>query len=403
MDWRPILVGAAAERALRVVDEIAVELAACEAEQPGLASGAAGLALFFACYGDVTGDERAYDRATALLEHASGMLTQKRVGPSLADGIAGIGWTIEHLSGDPDSQDDANRGVELALAELVQTQTWNGLYDLISGAAGFSIFALERVPRPGARRLMALVVEHLERTAVVHDGRCTWHTPARSLPEWQARMAPQGYYNLGLAHGVPALVAILAKAAAAGIDVERARALVDDAVEWLLAHRIEHPRGRFTSWLAGTDDDRMPARTAWCYGDPGVACALLTAGRALHVTRWQEAAIDLMRGVAARAEDCVFQDAALCHGAFGVALALARFYHATDDDTFRRAANVLFERGMAMRRPDESIAGFAAYDGPNATYVRDPGFLTGAAGIGLALLAFASDQEPSWDRVLLFT
>ena len=31
----------------------------------------------------------------------------------------------------------------------------------------------------------------------------------------------------------------------------------------------------------------------------------------------------------------------------------------------------------------------------------DPGFLNGAAGIGLVLLAAASPLEPEWDRVLL--
>jgi lantibiotic biosynthesis protein len=35
------------------------------------------------------------------------------------------------------------------------------------------------------------------------------------------------------------------------------------------------------------------------------------------------------------------------------------------------------------------------------TWTGDPGFLTGAAGIGLALLAAVSPVEPEWDRLLL--
>jgi hypothetical protein len=31
----------------------------------------------------------------------------------------------------------------------------------------------------------------------------------------------------------------------------------------------------------------------------------------------------------------------------------------------------------------------------------DPGFLTGAAGVGLALLAATTPVEPAWDRLLL--
>jgi hypothetical protein len=33
--------------------------------------------------------------------------------------------------------------------------------------------------------------------------------------------------------------------------------------------------------------------------------------------------------------------------------------------------------------------------------VADPGILTGAAGVALALLAAATPIEPSWDRMLL--
>jgi len=33
----------------------------------------------------------------------------------------------------------------------------------------------------------------------------------------------------------------------------------------------------------------------------------------------------------------------------------------------------------------------------------DAGFLTGAAGVGLALLAATGDREPTWDRFLLLS
>jgi hypothetical protein len=33
----------------------------------------------------------------------------------------------------------------------------------------------------------------------------------------------------------------------------------------------------------------------------------------------------------------------------------------------------------------------------------DPGFIQGAAGVGLALLAAATGIEPAWDRVMLIS
>jgi hypothetical protein len=35
------------------------------------------------------------------------------------------------------------------------------------------------------------------------------------------------------------------------------------------------------------------------------------------------------------------------------------------------------------------------------TWIADPGLLTGASGIALALLAATTDMEPAWDRMLL--
>jgi hypothetical protein len=40
-------------------------------------------------------------------------------------------------------------------------------------------------------------------------------------------------------------------------------------------------------------------------------------------------------------------------------------------------------------------------DAGNIEWHPDPGFLTGAAGIALALLAATTAVEPEWDRILL--
>jgi hypothetical protein len=59
-----------------------------------------------------------------------------------------------------------------------------------------------------------------------------------------------------------------------------------------------------------------------------------------------------------------------------------------------------------MRQVNKQIAGFPARrpnpDRPNEIqWVADPGILTGAAGVALALLAATTDIEPEWDRMML--
>jgi hypothetical protein len=61
-----------------------------------------------------------------------------------------------------------------------------------------------------------------------------------------------------------------------------------------------------------------------------------------------------------------------------------------------------------MRRPGEGLAGLLSWvdvteNGKTVgwEWKTEPGFLSGVAGTGLALLAAITDFEPLWDRVLL--
>ena len=68
------------------------------------------------------------------------------------------------------------------------------------------------------------------------------------------------------------------------------------------------------------------------------------------------------------------------------------------------AACFWLERTLALRQPGRGIAGYLSRS-PGAdgalTSLAEPGLLTGAAGVALALLAAATPVEPAWDRLLL--
>ena len=59
-----------------------------------------------------------------------------------------------------------------------------------------------------------------------------------------------------------------------------------------------------------------------------------------------------------------------------------------------------------MRRPHTGVGGYRAFRGTpggEPGWEASTGLLTGAAGVGLALLALATNQEPRWDRCLLLS
>jgi lantibiotic biosynthesis protein len=156
----------------------------------------------------------------------------------------------------------------------------------------------------------------------------------------------------GLAHGLAGTVAWLAR-----VDPARAR--------------------RFAAPLL--DVERAPERLAWCRGDLGIACALWSAGLA-------DQALALAHASARRPEATTgVIDPGLCHGAAGVGHLFARLAHASGDATLRDAARDWHRRALAMPFPDDG----------------DLGLMRGISGVALALLAAASDEEPSWDRLFL--
>jgi hypothetical protein len=125
-----------------------------------------------------------------------------------------------------------------------------------------------------------------------------------------------------------------------------------------------------------------PARTAWCYGDPGVALGLWAARQAFGrgITDPVELALGSMRRDVDTAR---VVDATVCHGAAGLGHLCNRFFHATGNAAFADEARTWFARALDMVIPE------------------DPAFLDGSAGVGLALLAAATPSEPAWDRLLL--
>ena len=411
--WKPVLDGDLRERALAATYEIAETLRKRSIKDPSLASGKAGLAIFYAYLAKArssAGDEK---RAFRLLEGAVDAISATRMFPDLFGGFTGIAWTMAHL-GDrllEPGDEDPNEAIDEALKGYLSQSPWRSDYDLVSGLVGLGVYALERLPRKSAVECLELVVDRLDEIAERSADGVTWFTPPDLLPAWQRELCPDGYYNLGLAHGVPGVIALLAHVCAT-IDKKlrgargKARPLLGGAVGWLLAQQPPDHAKCFPHWVA-PGLSRESSRLAWCYGDLGIAATLLQAALCVSEPDWEQKALMIARRASARSpEQSGVADCGLCHGAAGVGHIFNRMFQATGREWLADAARFWFNRTLEIRRPNQGIAGFAALrPGPKPRakkkWIADPGIVEGAAGIGLALLAATTPIEPEWDRMLL--
>jgi lantibiotic modifying enzyme len=400
--WRPILSGSIADQALQAVDAIAQSIPSITSPPGGrnhsLSRGEAGLALLYTWLARTGRAPQADAVAWQYLDQAIEGVSTEAMKPSLYGGFTGVAWAaelVDHLL-DPDAG-DRNEEVDAALLRLLsQPNRWPVAHDLVEGVTGLGVYALERYPRPVAIECLSQVVERLHES-VQHDeaGFYWWTPPAEIHEEWR-KQYPSGRVDLGVAHGV-----------AGAIEQAGARPLLEGAVRWLLAHSMATEAGpTFPLWIAPGFQPHQ-ARCAWCYGDPGIAAALLTAARGAAVPEWEQAAVALACRAAERPEsETGVVNACFCHGAAGLAHLYNRMYQATAEETLRRAAVYWLERTLDFYRlARDNGSGWVqgSSDPAQPTHWTWTGIelVEGAAGVALVLLAATTRVEPLWDRMFL--
>lgn len=387
--WAPLVEGEAAARALVAVDDIARDLAGDPdlASGPGLSRGRAGLALFFAYRERALGREEDGELAGNQLEQAIAEIAEQPVPvASLYHGYLGLAWAVEHLTGreaPAEGEEDLNEEIDAALLSLLRHAPWRGEFDLLSGLVGWGVYALERLPRPSARAILPLIVKRLAECAEPGVRGAVWRDPGN------AGRDP----DPGMAHGAAGVIALLARMLREGAASPEAALLLAAAVEGVLSRPVR--------------DEEEEDDLAWCAGNAGLSVALLAAARACGRDDWESAARRLAAAAAESHQgDTGGFDLALCHGTAGLSHLFHRLYRATGDPLHLAAARRWLESSLARRRPDEGIGGYLCRgrkaDG-SFGWLADPGFLGGAAGIGLSLLAAAAAVEPAWDRLLLLS
>jgi lantibiotic biosynthesis protein len=417
--WTPILDGSLFDGAVHTTAVITADLKCLEPKN--LAASKSDLALYFA-YLTLAGWQDHSDHAEAWLDAAIDDVATGTLGPPLYGGLTGVAWVGEHIAGLPSSAEadevpdalsddgDANEEVDALLVSiLTRGRPWLGSYDLVAGLVGIGIYFLERLPHVRAREGLETVIARLDELAERDDDGVRWYTPAGQLPPWQLRLAPDGCYNLGMAHGIPGVIALLAHCIAHHIATDASERLLHGAITWLLAHRRNPPDDSwFGSWIALNAPQPGPSRLAWCYGDLGVAVAMMSAGLAVGEALWTDTATQVAVACSERSRSLAnVNDAGLCHGAAGVAHIFNHLFQVTGDLRLRAAALDWYAATLEFH----GSAGYGGYqtyrafgiDGMplDSPWSDDASFLTGSAGIGIALLAACTAVPPEWDRLLM--
>jgi lantibiotic biosynthesis protein len=280
------------------------------------------------------------------------------------------------------------------------------LYDVITGLSGTGRILLaaigaghseaEQGLRAALETLIAIITTPRSRT------RPGWWLPAGGHPS-AGGAPPSGVAETGAAHGIAGPLALMSIAASARWLASGQAGAIRAAADWLMQWR-EADALTWPPYVTGTElDSARPApapgrRDAWCYGAAGIGRALIMAGHALADPALTTAGESAYATLSSRpARDWDTEGPTLCHGTSGVLQSAATAGQA--------ATTELAAAATAAAHAPKSALGFQHHHAGARS--DDPGILTGAAGIALALADHGQLPAPpgstGWDALLLLS
>jgi len=408
-DWQPLLKAAAALGCSQYVERIAEDLLSVASNwakgTPPPAAAMADTALFLSYYSSYRRDEAMLDIAARLSDeavtecgsHPASMLAH------LHRGVLKVAWVRAHLErrfGVATPSDLFTALDEALWDSLSQSGPWTGHFDLSAGLAGFAIYFVERFPVPIAACALEVIVRRLDEIKHETAAGVAWFTEPRHQHPIDNHLTPGGHYAIGVAHGVSGVIAVLRHIARLGIAARVAGGLASAATHWVLAQQRSGAPHRFTRTTAATS--RAGRYYGWCWGDLGIAAALLSATGGDSDATVTDSIVDIAVNAAVHSPQTA-RGACVCHGASGNAHLCNRLYQCTGRAELRTAAESWYSHVADHQQVGIGIGGFPVWhksaDGI-PQLLADPSFSTGSSGIGLALLAGIESGDPSWDRLL---
>lgn len=371
-------------------------------------TGLAGNALLAGYVYLATEENWARDAMDGYLAQAAAILASEIARPGLIAGATGLAWVMLHLNARVHGRmchEEVTEIDEFA-QHYVSADGWDGSIDLVTGLTGIGVYALSH-PREQVRdKLLAQVMQRLRESARSIGDYFAWVTLPAFGGRAMARIAPEGSLNLGMAHGVPGVVAFLASCVRQGGPCsEDARRLLDRSLPWLLDSAVvDAGRAAYPYCV----EDPTPARCAWCYGEPGVSLCLALCADALGSPAHARRAQDLIRYSVQREDRRALQieDAGLCHGSTGLAHALTRLrpkVQPSGDAWIERQALHWYDVTLdACDRSEHQNTG-RDLQFPGHPAWTGEGLLDGGVGAGLALVSAATSISPAWDQLLLMS
>ncbi len=396
MSWKQINSNS---NVLRKVEEIAIAIYNLEPKNLNfsLFGGFSGIILFLNYFYSLTGENKYKEKGDLLLELCFSKLSNQSL--TLSSGLAGIGWTLEHLEQNGFIHVDTNELLEELdelLFEKLTNDLLDGNIDYLHGGLGYVFYFLKRYNKTKNIFKNEFIIDRIAQLAIKGDD-LKW------VNNFNAK--EDGGIDMGLAHGMASVMVIMSKFFALDPTNLKLKTLIADSFKFYANNKLPIECLSIYPYQSNDIKQKRPSRLAWCYGDLGIASSLYLSSKSIANDQMLCDSLNIFRHASERRGlvENIVMDAGICHGSAGIAHIFNRIYQETNDEKFKETANYWVEQTLKMSSFSDGIAGLKTWKNERKVWVNSYDLLDGVAGIGLALISVASSVEPKWDECFLLS
>lgn len=379
----------------------------------GVLSGLSGVALFKFYYSRYFNDETVSREAVKNIFDCFDII-KKPCYSTYCDGIAGFGWTMDHLAEFEFIENENDELLQLFdghLEEMMKKEMTINNLDFLHGAAGYGCYFINRYKttldfkqKNKYESILRIFLNTVKELAHTDVKGISWDYPVS-----QKSKKGERWVNLGLSHGIPGMIILLVRLGETeAVDNSIIQDLLTGAVEYIMSskNKEEIEYSLFPSVIDNGLGEKRSSRLSWCYGDLGIGIAFLRAGNFLNKTEYVELAKEIFLHACKRRSHSVslVVDPMLCHGSFGLSQIFQQLNQELELSELSDAASFWLEDGLKhfKNSKGEFLSTEESANLKGYKWQSNSSLLTGLSGVGLSILSSLT-LDNSWNKSLLIS
>jgi len=362
------------------------------------------MALFYHYLNTITPNSKYENKLEEIINSILFDLKDKEIELSLSKGITGIAWLLCHFKKKNVLKISTSNLTHLdkLIANASKIEAAKKNIDLFSGIIGSSVYFTERFSSLNTKKNIQDVLNFLIYIKKEDKKGTRWldynlMVRSQSPKINEHLLLPELIYkedcNLGLAHGIPAVLQVLSLFIKNDINNDKAFILLKNSLKWFLSiQNKKHPF--FNNTLSGLK--KVNAKLGWCYNDLSISLILINIAIIINDEKLKLNAIKMAESTTKiNINEALVDDPFFCHGASGIAHIYNHIYQLTKQTVFFDAAIYWYDQLFIMLN-DLNNNNFS-----KTKSLYPEGLLSGISGVGLVLISSISNQQLSWDKCFL--